>query len=965
MKLLKNGLSMTRRQFGLAAIAAAGLMSGCSTGDDGELLYFPTPQQPEIIPPVVDEKGYPGAASWACGSCFVRAYVKNGVIKRMEADERPDTEDIPQVRCCVRCRSIPGRVHSPARLLYPLIYDPENTTTKRGDLTKFKRATWAEAAKYIYDKYNDIHSRFPNSLGVRHTGYGMMDTNHNGNPLNWAFNQMGGWINSGWGAPSSHASDRIMPHIAGGGFRSFGIGYSAPNLRYSNTIILWGSHFASSTDTPGFTWEFVRAKEKGAKIIYIGPVLNYTAQFADEYVAVKPAADLALMLALIYVMLDEELVDVAALDRYVFGFFHEDGSKPRLGTSSFATPDTTTPMGQCFASYIMGNAANKCGKSIPASTYGSAYYPNRASSKYSFKKTIDSPKSPEWAAPICGISAAKIRELARLMADRTKKVAFRTSLGLQRQPLGYANYWALCMLVLATGQFGKTGTGLNIQSNSGGIATSPYGLGASAWPSARAGHSAHSMTTATPSTANNPATTGLITSSQRSYCEMIWHDFLRRSNRGTTSRWKDGEINNNPPGNAKNANHPDNLAGGRPVKFIYTIGVNSLVQQHQDPFEAIDLLEDRSEVELIINYDNFLSPSARYADVILPGDTYWERPDFTTSLNFTVYRAGPVKTIGDMKSSPQAAAELVKPWPALSDVTEAMITGGLTAEERAEARFKSGAIANQISWEEFKEIGILTSSPLTAAVQRSSTAAGTDSREASFAGINSYTGYYEAYCMNVVNNYENRQNLNKDDEGEPEVLPIPHWVPFDDDMLMHYEENGITNKLDDYPFMNMGQKSMWSIHSNHAMVSLLRELYRRDEDGTPSHDNQSFSKQDWDNPSKQVFDENNYKGGYAPIFMNPEDAAAKGLRDGDLVKVTSALNMKSLIASLNVTGRCPSGTTYLEEGPWFDPVVWSDGELVDRGGCNGTIVSEKPARFDRGNNLTWARVKVVKTSSKV
>ncbi|TET13620.1 MAG: hypothetical protein E3J81_08155, partial [Dehalococcoidia bacterium] len=68
------------------------------------------------------EKAYYIGTDMNCGgACLLKAYVKDGVIVRMETDDGEE----PQLRNCLRCRAYRQRVYAPDRLLYPMMRNGE------------------------------------------------------------------------------------------------------------------------------------------------------------------------------------------------------------------------------------------------------------------------------------------------------------------------------------------------------------------------------------------------------------------------------------------------------------------------------------------------------------------------------------------------------------------------------------------------------------------------------------------------------------------------------------------------------------------------------------------------------------------------------------------------------------------------------------------------------------------------
>ena len=82
-----------------------------------------------------------GCPSHNCGGrCLLRVFVKDGVIVRIEGDDRPtDTVSDPQLRACIRGRAYRRRQYHPDRLKYPM-----KRVGPRGE-GRFERISWDEA----------------------------------------------------------------------------------------------------------------------------------------------------------------------------------------------------------------------------------------------------------------------------------------------------------------------------------------------------------------------------------------------------------------------------------------------------------------------------------------------------------------------------------------------------------------------------------------------------------------------------------------------------------------------------------------------------------------------------------------------------------------------------------------------------------------------------------------------------
>ena len=96
------------------------------------------------------------------------------------------------------------------------------------------------------------------------------------------------------------------------------------------------------------------------------------------------------------------------------------------------------------------------------------------------------PKTPQWAAAITGVDAARIRSLARDMAANPTMIAI--SWGLQRAQFGEQPLWMGLTLACMLGQIGKLGVGFGFGYGS----TTPVGRSIRyiAWPSLPQGRNA-------------------------------------------------------------------------------------------------------------------------------------------------------------------------------------------------------------------------------------------------------------------------------------------------------------------------------------------------------------------------------------------------------------------------------------------------------------------------------------------
>ncbi|MFQ8815205.1 MAG: molybdopterin-dependent oxidoreductase [Sutterella wadsworthensis] len=70
---------------------------------------------------------------------------------------------------------------------------------------------------------------------------------------------------------------------------------------------------------------------------------------------------------------------------------------------------------------------------------------------------------------------------------------------------------------------------------------------------------------------------------------------------------------------------------GHDIKMIVNSGGNTLINQHSDSNRTDEILRDTSKCEFIVVCDNMMTPSARYADILLPDTLGPEADDVTAS----------------------------------------------------------------------------------------------------------------------------------------------------------------------------------------------------------------------------------------------------------------------------------------------------------------------------------------------
>jgi anaerobic selenocysteine-containing dehydrogenase len=364
-----------RRQLIKKLVAAGAVM----TLPGGMMLPRLAGAQPPI--PYEPEKNslYRNACLRNCyDSCSLKTSVKDGVITYVDGAKESTFSD---GRPCVKGLAYPRSVYNPDRIKYPMIQDGRGTG-------KWRRISWEEVMNRIAGKIQEIKKRDGSLLGLALTKY-----SGNLGIMNYGVEGM----MSSLGYTTRFVGTPCWP--AGIDAQSYDMGdmwcNDPEDLVKAKYIIIWGGNPAwCSMHTMKFIY---RARERGAKVVVIDPLLTQTAAKADLYLRVRPASDGALALGMARHLLDSGLVDQAFVANDALGF-----------------PE--------FAQYLRENV------------------------------------TVEWAAEQCGLSADVIRQLTEEFAA-AKPATIWIGYGMQRHVNGGVNVRAIDAFVAMTGNIGLEGGG--------------------------------------------------------------------------------------------------------------------------------------------------------------------------------------------------------------------------------------------------------------------------------------------------------------------------------------------------------------------------------------------------------------------------------------------------------------------------------------------------------------------------
>ena len=293
-------MEISRRDFIKSAGGVAGGLVLLPSILDGDLKAFA--RESQKIRPIVWEKVLHQSCGVCDNTCGMLAYVTDGRIKWIEGN--PADVLGGEGKVCVKGASAMRTLYDPDRLKWPL----KRTNPRKGkeEDPGWVKTSWEEAFSTIGAKFNEAI-----------TNYGPESVLLLGRPKEPETR-----LQKAIGTPNQicHVDTCYINHevawmatVTGGG-RSWTM-----DLENAKYLLIFG------WDQPGKSKQshlhgFMKAKERGAKVVVFDPRLSLTASKADEWFPIKPGTDLAVVLAMMNVIISEGLYDKEYVAQYTSGF---------------------------------------------------------------------------------------------------------------------------------------------------------------------------------------------------------------------------------------------------------------------------------------------------------------------------------------------------------------------------------------------------------------------------------------------------------------------------------------------------------------------------------------------------------------------------------------------------------------------------------------------------------------------
>lgn len=467
-------------------------------------------------------------------------------------------------------------------------------------------------------------------------------------------------------------------------------------------------------------------------------------------------------------------------------------------------------------------------------------------------------KTPQWASRICGIPVDRIVKLAREIGS-TRPAYICQGWGPQRQANGELAARAIAMLPILTGNVGISG------GNSG------------------ARESTYTITIERLPVLTNPVKTAISCFS--------WTDAIARGPEMTALR--DG------------VRGKDKL--DVPIKFLWNYAGNTIINQHSDINRTHEILQDDSRCETIVVIDNFMTSSAKYADILLPDLMTVEQEDiipndYAGNMGYLIFIQPATSPKFERKPIYWILSEVAK---RLGDEVLQKFTEGRTQAQWLQHLYalmlaKDPALP---AYDELKAMGIYKrKDPAGHFV------AYRDFRRDPLANpLKTPSGKIEIYSSRLADIAASWQ-LAADDTISPLPVYASTFEGWDDPLRSQF------------PLQLFGFHYKARTHSSYGNVDILQAACRQE------------------------------------VWINPLDAERRGIKNGDMVRVFNQRGELRIPAK--VTPRIMPGVSAMGQGAWHDANM--DGDRVDRGACINTLTTHRPSPLAKGNPQHTNLVEIAK-----
>ncbi len=328
------------------------------------------------------------------------------------------------------------------------------------------------------------------------------------------------------------------------------------------------------------------------------------------------------------------------------------------------------------------------------------------------------------------------------------------------------------------------------------------------------------------------------------------------------------------------------------IKFIFNYAGNCLTNQHSDINYTHDLLVDDTKCEFIVTDEVFMTDSAKYSDIILPDLTSQEqinisKDGYADNMLAAIFAKPVCGPSFERRGIYEVCCDLASRLGVYDEFTD----GGKTREDWLRELYDQARENDDKlpTWDEGFEMGVYKRMP-DPKVALADFVADPDANP-----LPTPSGKIEIYSEQLA---ELRDTW---ELAEDEVIdPLPIFEPGYDSYV---------NLTEEYPLLIVDFQSKASTHSSYANNSIIESVLEH------------------------------------CAWVNPVDAKAYGIEDGDTIRVFNSHGEIRITAK--VTPRVIPGTVAIPEGKWHDADM--NGDRIDYGGCINTLTDYRPTALAKAN----------------
>ena len=248
--------------------------------------------------------------------CGIDAYVSDGVIVKVEGTkENPHSEGT----LCSKGNASRQYIYHADRIHTPLVRKGDRFS---GD---FVPISWKDALDLITDRLSKIKVESGPESVIFYVGF-----------PKW-MRPFVKRLALGFGSPNFCTESSVCQKAR---YLANGLNYGAlggPDISNSRCLVVWsGNPFYSNT---AIVRGILKAREKGLKIIDVGPLVTPLTAHADIHLRIRPGTSGALALGMAHVMIEEGLIDREFIQNYALGF--EEYASYVRGFTPVATEEIT------------------------------------------------------------------------------------------------------------------------------------------------------------------------------------------------------------------------------------------------------------------------------------------------------------------------------------------------------------------------------------------------------------------------------------------------------------------------------------------------------------------------------------------------------------------------------------------------------------------------------------------------